>query len=205
MTNNTEQEEEIMLEIGDTLVSGDVLEKKFICDLSHCKGACCIEGDSGAPLSEKERDLLDELLPSIKKYITKEGIKAIDKNGAWFIDTEGDTVTMLIGTAQCAFTVFDGDVAKCGIEKAWLDKAIDFQKPISCHLYPIRENEYRSFTAVNYDTWDICKGAIKLGKKEDVPAYVFLKEPLIRKHGQEWYDQLTEAAKIYASQNNSWK
>ena len=199
-----ENTEEIMLQIDDTLISSDVLEKKFICDLSKCKGACCIEGDSGAPLTPEEQDVIEKNMPIISKYITPEGRKAIEAQGVWFIDQEGDTVTTLIEGAQCAFTVFDGDVAKCGIEKAWIDGAIKFRKPISCHLYPIREQKYDTFTAVNYDTWDICEDALIMGEKKGVPMYVFLKEPLIRKHGKEWYEQLEQAAKIYKEQNNSW-
>ena len=182
-----------MLQIDNAIVSFDVLEKKFECDLSKCKGACCILGDSGAPVDEAEAELLDKLYNKVKPYLRKEGIEAIDKQGTWTIDDDGDMVTPLIDGKECAYVVFENDVALCGIEKAYFDKKIKFRKPISCHLYPIRTKKYSSFEAVNYNQWDICRDARDLGIINNTPLFVFLKDSLIRKFGKKWYNELTIA------------
>ena len=184
-----------MIQIDDTIISFDVFEKQFVCDLEHCKGACCVEGDSGAPLEKSEMKILDKIFPVLRPYLSPKGIEAIEAQGCHVIDFDGDDTTPLIDGKECAYSYFDEKkICKCAIEQAYLDGKVDFKKPISCHLYPIRLKEYANFTAVNYDKWELCGGACILGEKLKVPVYVFLKEPLIRKYGTEWYEQLQIAA-----------
>ncbi len=185
---------EDMLQIGDAIVSFDVIEKKFICDISKCHGACCIEGDSGAPLEEDEKQILEDIYPKIKPYLTPKGIEEIERQGTSVIDFDGDLVTPIINKRECVYTIFEDGIALCGIEKAYRDGIIDYMKPISCQLYPIRIDKYPEFEAVNYNKWKICKAARELGHKVGTPVYVFLKEPLIRKYGEEWYNELAYAA-----------
>lgn len=182
----------IPVQIGDTIVSGEVISRQFVCDLEKCKGACCVAGESGAPLEEDELGVLDDIYDKVKPYLRKEGIAAIRKYGKYLVDSDGDWVTPLVnGKDECAYTIFENGVAKCGIEKAWEEGAVSFQKPISCHLYPIRINKLKSgVEALNYHKWDLCKAACALGKKLDVPVYVFLKTPLIRRYGKAWYREL---------------
>ncbi|MGC4130100.1 MAG: DUF3109 family protein [Bergeyella sp.] len=185
-----------MVQIGDKLISEDIFSEEFVCNLSKCKGACCVEGDIGAPLEKEEAEILERLYPKFKPYLTEEGIKAIEKQGTWEIDpSDGEYVTPMVENRECVYVTFDErGITKCGIEKAYEDGAIDWQKPISCHLYPIRVNEYRTFTALNYHEWPICSDACELGKELQVPVYKFLKTPLIRKYGEEFYQTLSEAA-----------
>jgi Protein of unknown function (DUF3109) len=184
-----------MLQIENTILSLDIIEKKFLCDLDKCKGACCVLGDSGAPLKNDEAQLLEVIFPSLKPYLRNEGIEAIEKQGAYVIDSDGDMVTPLVNNKECAYAIFEKGIAKCGIEKALLDNRIDFQKPVSCHLYPIRVTKYSSFEALNYHQWEICQPARKLGVKKELPVYTFLKQPLVREYGEDWYKQLELAAK----------
>ncbi|MFO0356142.1 MAG: DUF3109 family protein [Sphingobacteriaceae bacterium] len=188
-----------MIAIDNTLISEDVLEKKFVCDLNACKGACCVAGDSGAPLDKDELKTLDGVLEKVKPYMTKKGLKAVEKNGCYVIDGDGDYTTTLVSEgAECAFVFFDDNkIAKCAIEQAYLDKKIDWQKPISCHLYPIRIKRTKTYEAVNYDKWNVCKPACECGEKLDVPVYKFLKTPLIRKYGKDWYKQLEKTAAAF--------
>lgn len=187
-----------MIIINDILISDDILQKKFVCDLNACKGACCVEGDSGAPLEDEETRILDDIYEDIKPYLRKEGIAAIEKQGKYLIDKDGDMVTPLVKKGkECAYTVFEDGKALCGIEKAYLDGKIAWKKPISCHLYPIRIKKLFTGEALNYQEIDICKPACKCGKKLDVSLYKFLKEPLIRKYGEEFFEQL-EAADEYS-------
>lgn len=186
-----------MLEIGRTIVSLDILEKQFLCDLLKCKGACCVEGDSGAPITKEEVQAIEESWPGIEPYIPEEHLEEIKKQGFAVIDFEGDLVTPLVNSHQCVYTYRDNGILKCGIEKAYLEGKSKFRKPVSCHLFPIRITEYKRFDAVNYQQIDICKPGRKCGKAEKLPLYVFLKEPLIRKYGEEWYEQLSYAAQNY--------
>lgn len=180
-----------MFQIGDTLISEDILSEDFVCNLSKCKGICCVAGDSGAPLNDEELPILDDIFEEIKPFLRKEGIEAIEKEGKYTQDLDGEWVTTLVEGNECAYVIFDENgVSKCGIEKAWEEGATDFKKPISCHLYPIRLKEYKKFTAVNYHAWDICSDACVLGKELQVNVAHFLKDALIRKFGQEWYDEL---------------
>lgn len=183
-----------MLEIGRTIVSLDVLEKKFLCDLLKCKGACCVEGDSGAPVTPEEAKAIQDAYPEVAPYISEDHQNEVSKQGFAVIDLDGDLVTPLVNNRQCAYTFEEKGILKCGIEKAFLDGKINFRKPVSCHLFPIRITEYKRFDAVNYQQIDICKPGRECGKSEKLPLYVFLKEPLIRKYGEEWYEQLEYAA-----------
>lgn len=187
-----------MIQIGNILISKDVVEKPFICDLERCHGACCVEGESGAPLEEEEKAILDEIYEKVEPYLSREGIQAIKKYGRYLIDSDGDLVTPLMnGTGACAFTIFDNGVAHCAIEKAYEEKVIKYRKPISCHLYPIRVSKLKSgLEALNYHRWDLCKAACALGKKQGVPVYRFLKTPLIRKYGKKFYRELEIAVSL---------
>lgn len=186
-----------MFQIGSNLVSLEVIEKKFRCDLGKCKGACCIHGDAGAPLEEDELAPLEESFPEVKAYLKKENIEALEKQGLYTIDADGDKVTSLLNGKECAFVVFENGIAKCAIEKAFFDGKIKFRKPVSCHLYPIRISKYSTYDAVNFHEWDICKSAIKAGERENLPVFSFLKEPLTRKYGEQWYTELSQAAREY--------
>ncbi len=188
-----------MIAIDKTLISEDLFDKKFVCDLNACKGACCVAGDSGAPLDKEELPVLKSVLDKVKPYMVKKGIKAIEKHGAYVVDGDGDYTTTLVGPgAECAFVFFDENkIAKCAIEQAFYDGKIDWKKPISCHLYPVRITKHKDYDAVNYDKWDVCKPACTCGAKLDVPVYKFLKEPLIRKYGKEWFKQLEKSAALF--------
>ncbi len=188
-----------MIAIDNTLISEDLLEKRFVCDLNACKGACCVAGDSGAPLDKSELNLLDALFEKVKPFMVPKGIKAVEKHGSYVIDEDGDYTTTLVSPgAECAFVYFDETkTAKCAIEKAYNEGLISWKKPISCHLYPVRVSKHRAYEAVNYHKWDVCKPACDCGKKLDVPVYKFLKEPLIRKFGPDWYRQLEKSAALY--------
>jgi len=180
-----------MLQINDTIISLDLLDEKFVCDLNSCKGICCIEGDDGAPLEVDEVDIIEELLPIIWNDLTEVSKQVIRKQGISYIDDDGEPVTSIVNGAECVFTYTDTEgICKCAIEKAYREGKTDFYKPISCHLYPIRLQKYEEYTAVNYHRWSVCNCARKLGGKLQLPVYQFLKEPLIRKFGIEWFEQL---------------
>lgn len=179
-----------MIAIDNTLVSEELLEKKFVCDLNACKGECCVAGDSGAPLEDRETTILDDIYEDVKPYMAADGIKAIEAQGKYLIDFDGDIVTPLVEDKHCAYVYFENEIAKCAIEKAYYEGKIDFKKPISCHLYPVRISKYKDFEAVNYDKWNICSPACDCGSKLGVKVYQFLKEPLTRKYGEKWYEQL---------------
>jgi len=195
-----------MIQIKNTIVSVDVIKEKFQCDLQACKGECCVQGDAGAPLTAEEIEKLQEIFPRIKPYLRPEGIRAIETQGVFVKDSEGDTVTPLIDGKECAFTVFDEHgIARCAIEKAWKDGKIDFRKPLSCHLYPVRLKEYRDFTAVQYHRWEICRPARIAGEKNNIRLYQFLREPLIRRFGENWYAELEEVAEAFLEQEKNNK
>lgn len=183
-----------MFQLGKTIVSEDILEKDFVCNLSACKGACCVDGDAGAPLSEEETKILAEIYPKIRPFLRKEGIEAIEKLGTSVIGTDGTLETTLIDEKDCAYVIFDGKTALCGIEQAYNQGEVSWKKPVSCHLYPIRVKDFTEFAAVNYDRWDICDDACTLGKELQVPIYIFVKEALIRKFGEDWYSELEKVA-----------
>lgn len=194
--------EEIMLQIQDALVSLDLAERFFCCDLDKCLGECCIEGDAGAPITQQEFEKLKEILPAIYDDLTPAARREIDERGVGYIDEEGDLVTSIVDGRNCVFTCFaPGGMCHCAIEKAYREGRIkDFRKPASCYLYPVRLTRYPSFTAVNYHRWKICKAAELLGKKEGIRLYQFLKGPLTEYFGKEWYDELALACETYLEQ-----
>jgi hypothetical protein len=185
-----------MIQIDDKILSLDILRKQFSCDLAKCHGACCVQGQSGAPLTQEEVLILEDILKKITPYLTPEGIKSIKEQGVAVIDSDGDIVTPLIDGKECAYCITENGINLCGIEKAWLAKKIDFRKPISCHLYPIRVKNYTTFIGLNYDQWDICEPARKLGIKQNMPVYKYLKDAIIRSYGEEFYLQIEEAVKL---------
>ncbi len=185
-----------MFQLGKTIVSEDILEKEFVCNLSACKGICCVEGEAGAPLDEDELSTLMDIYPKVKPFLREEGIKAIEEQGL-YIYYEGEYETPLIDGRECAYAIFENGFALCAIEKAYREGIIDWKKPISCHLYPIRIMEYSEFSAVNYHKWPICDDACTLGKELKVPVYKFTKESLIRKFGEDWYSELETIAESY--------
>lgn len=193
-----------MIQIDDTIVSLDVLQRQFVCNLSKCKGICCVEGDSGAPLNEDELPVLEQIYEKVSPYLREEGRESIKQQGKYVIDSEGDYVTPLINGAECAYVIFDETttIAKCAIEKAYEDGVIDYKKPVSCHLYPIRLQKLRKYIAVNYDEWYICSEACILGEQLKIKVFEFLREPLIRKFGEKWYDQLKEAEQLLQNEKD---
>jgi hypothetical protein len=183
-----------MLRIDDIIFSFDVLEKKFVCDLQDCHGICCREGDSGAPLSDEEVRILDEIWPVIKEYLRSEGLKAIEEQGTSVVDFENENVTPLISNAECAYTILEEGIFRCAIEKAWSERKINFQKPLSCHLFPVRIKKFSDFLAINYQELPICSGARRKGTADRVYVFEFLKVPLIRALGEKVYGELCIAA-----------
>ncbi len=185
-----------MLQIDDTIISFELFERKFICDLASCKGACCIEGDEGAPLEAHEVDELQKALPVVWDDLSADAKELIEKQGVSYKDRFDEEVTSIVNGAECVFMYYDENgYAKCAVEKAYLAGKLSFRKPISCYLYPVRVQQHKNFKAVNYNHWHICECAEALGEKEGVPVYKFLREPLIAKFGEEWYKQLEIADK----------
>lgn len=196
-----------MIAIDHTLVSRDILERKFVCDLNACKGACCVVGDSGAPLEKEELAIIDSVIEKVKPFMNAKGLKTIAKKGHYLIDHEGDYTTPLVSEgAECAYVYFDEtNTAKCVFEKAYNQGLIDWKKPISCHLYPVRVTRYKTYDAVNYHKWEVCKPACDCGEKLAIPVYRFLKESLTRKYGEEWYEKLEAGAVLLEQKRNSVK
>lgn len=187
-----------MFQIGETIVGLDIIEDMFLCDLSACKGECCVEGDAGAPLEEDEVAILNKILPEVWNDLSSEAKNLIESQGVAYRDYDGDMVTSIINGKDCVFTYYDEKgICKCAIEKAYKEGRIDFYKPISCHLYPIRLDKYPKYTAVNYHRWSVCKAAVLLGKNKGLKIYQFLKEPLIRRFGSDWYNELCLIAEEY--------
>ena len=187
-----------MFQLGKTIVSEDIIQKDFVCNLSACKGACCIDGDAGAPLEKDEVQILEDIYPKVKPFLRQEGIAEIEKQGTSIITELGEFETPLINGADCAYVIFDENkTALCAIEEAYNQGEISWKKPISCHLYPIRVKDYSEFSAVNYNKWHICDDACTLGKELQIPIYKFVKEALIRKFGKNWYMELEKVAETY--------
>ncbi len=187
-----------MFQLGKTIISEDIIKKDFVCNLSACKGACCVDGDAGAPLELDEITILKNIYPKLKPFLRKEGIAAIDKQGTFTTNDFGEHETPLIDGADCAYVIFDKKgTALCAIEEAYNQGVIDWKKPVSCHLYPIRVKDYTEFSAVNYHKWEICDDACTLGKELQVPVYKFVKQALIRKFGEDWYMELEKVAEKY--------
>lgn len=191
-----------MLQIKDTLISLDLIEKYFVCDLDSCLGECCIEGDAGAPLTAEEAEGLEALLPEIIDRLSPAAQEVAKAQGASYIDEEGDRVTSIVGGRDCIFTTYaPGGKCLCALEKARREGETQFFKPISCSLYPVRLKQYGGgMTALNLHRWKICKAAEVLGRKQGVRAYEFLREPLIRRFGEEWYEELDRTAKEWLRQ-----
>jgi len=186
----------MLVQIDDKILSTDLFERKFVCDLNACKGACCVEGDAGAPLTMDEVDILEEIYEDVKPFMRPEGIEAVEKEGVFYMDMTNEPATTLVNGAECAFVYFDDQgITKCAIEKAYLEGKTTWKKPISCHLYPIRVKDLGDSIALNYDEWPICKPACACGDKLDVPVFRFLKEPLIRAYGEEFYNDMLQVEK----------
>ena len=183
-----------MIVIGDKLISLDILEEEFTCNLDACMGACCVEGDAGAPLEESELETLDKIWPEVEPYLPAKGVEAIKLQGTSVQEGYEEYATPLVDGKECAFTVFEKGKALCGIEKAFFDGKIKFRKPISCQLYPIRVRKMLDMEALNYDKWEICSPACELGKKRKMPVYMFLKDALVRRYGIEFYEELDDVA-----------
>ncbi len=182
-----------MIVLDDVIISDDLAKAEFVCNLSKCKGACCVAGDGGAPLTDEEVEILPKIYDQVKEFLSEEGIETIEKHG--FVNQEeGESylaTPLRPSDTACVYVNFDENgITYCGIEKAFLAGKIDFQKPVSCHLYPIRVREFEDFTAVNYDRWEICKPACAFGKELKVPLYQFVKTPLIRRFGEDFYEAL---------------
>lgn len=184
-----------MLQIEDTIISLDLFDQCFSCNLTACKGICCVEGEEGAPVELDEIADIEEILPQLWEKLSDSARKIIDKQGVAYVDREGDMAISIINGAECVFACKGDDgIWSCLIEKLYFEGKSKFRKPISCHLYPIRTKQFSNFKAVNYHKWNICKDAILEGEKKHLLLYQYLKEPLIRKFGKDWYDQLLVAA-----------
>lgn len=192
-----------MIEIDGKIVSVDILTEYFSCDIAKCKGICCVEGNAGAPLTDEEIDLLEEGYEAYKSYLKPEGIKAIERQGFVVVDSDGDLTTPLINDAECAFSFEENGITLCAVERAWREGKLDFQKPISCHLYPIRVAKFRNGTVgLNYHRWNVCSSAVTCGKRKVIPVYKSLKEPIERYFGKDFYKALEEAEKFLNENNN---
>lgn len=186
-----------MIEIDDKIVSTDLLTDCFSCDLSRCKGICCVEGNAGAPLEMEEVDLIEEEWENFRPYMTPEGIAAIEQQGFMVVDADGDYTTPLVNDAECAYSFEENGITFCAIERAWREGKCGFRKPISCHLYPIRVARFSNGTiGLNYHRWNVCRSAVECGRKLGTPIYQSLKEPIIRAYGEEFYQRLEEAANL---------
>ena len=195
-----------MFQIGDAIVASDIIEENFLCDLSACMGECCVEGDAGAPLEEDEVKIIEDLLSEVWDDLSPAAQAVIKEHGVAYRDHDGAMVTSIVNGKDCVFTYYDEKgICKCAIEKAYRVGRTNFYKPISCHLYPIRLQKYKDFTAVNYHRWSICKAAVLLGKKEGLKVYEFLKEPLIRRFGEDWYNELVLVAEEYKKAGYKWQ
>ena len=180
-----------MIEVGNKVVSLDIIREKFVCDLAKCKGICCVEGESGAPLEDDEVLLLEAEYDKIRPYLREEGRKAIEQQGTAVRDADQEMVTPLVGGKhECAYALFENEIARCGIEKAWEEGATGFRKPVSCHIYPIRVKNFNSLKAVNYDRWKVCDPARVHGEMENVPVYCFVKAAIERRFGAEFFQKL---------------
>lgn len=181
----------MLIEVQDKVVSSSLFEKKFVCDLAACKGACCVEGDAGAPITLDEICAVEDNLDEIKAFMRPEGIEAVEKSGVFYMDWDNDAVTTLVNGKECAFVNFDANgTAKCAMEQANLAGKSTFKKPISCHLYPIRVQRYPNFQALNYSEWDICSPACACGDELNVKVFKFLKEPIVRAFGSDFYEEM---------------
>ncbi|HIW64956.1 MAG TPA: DUF3109 family protein [Candidatus Alistipes intestinipullorum] len=186
-----------MIEIDDKIVSADLLRECFACDLSQCRGICCVEGNAGAPLEADEVDILEREYEAYRPYMTAEGIEAVERQGFMVVDADGDYTTPLVDDAECAYARNENGVTLCAIEKAWLEGKTPFRKPISCHLYPIRLVHFSNGSiGLNYHRWSVCEPARRCGRKLGIPVYRALREPIIRRFGEEFYRALEAADEL---------
>lgn len=192
-----------MVLIENILVSTELFERFFLCNLDQCRGWCCVDGVAGAPLENEEEGILSDILPIIKPYLRPEGWQAVEKQGAVVQDRDGDRVTPLVNEEECAYAIFENGIARCAIEKAFFDGKVSFRKPISCHLYPIRIRYLNQLEALNYHEWEICQKAEYNGRQMNVPVYYFVKEALIRRYGESWYQAFENTAKAYLEKRNT--
>lgn len=191
-----------MIQIEDTIVSLDVIERRFMCDLSRCRGVCCIEGESGAPLEADESEQLRAALPAVWDDLRQDARDVIERQGVSYLDADGDEVTSIVNGRDCVFTRYAADGnCYCALEHAYRQSRTTFMKPISCRLYPVRVTQYRRFRAVNLHRWEVCRPAEILGQQLGIPAYRFLREPLISKFGSEWYAALEAVAEMVARES----
>ena len=181
-----------MLIVDDCIISDNLADVRFRCDLAKCKGACCVDGDCGAPLDADEIPVLERIYPIVKPYMTDKGVTVVEHEGVSSLDVDKLPCTPLVDNRECAYAIVENGITLCAIEKAWRDGKIDYPKPISCHLYPVRIEDFGEFKAVNYHEWDVCRSAVCRKEGEGLPLYQYLKEPLIRRFGQQWYDELAE-------------
>jgi hypothetical protein len=195
-----------MIEIEDKMISDDLFLRQFVCDLQKCKGACCVEGDSGAPLTNQEAILIEDNLSDIEPHMREDGLSAVSENGVFYIDQDGDQVTTLVKGKECAFVFFDkNNIAKCAIESAYRKGEINFNKPVSCHLYPIRVKNYEKYQAINVDKWHVCKPACNCGVQLNIPVFKFLKQAIVRMWGEDFYKDLDTVNQQYFNQTSSEK
>lgn len=188
----------MMLQIQNTLVTLDLAEQFFCCDLEKCLGACCIEGDAGAPVTPGEVEQIKNVLPVVESEMMPRAVEEVKENGVAYTDEEGDLVTTILDGRNCAFTCYaPGGVCLCALEKVFREGKTTFRKPASCSLYPLRIKEFPTFTAVNYHRWKICRDAEILGRKKGIRLYQFLRGPLIERFGEEWYSELSAACELY--------
>ncbi len=194
----------MMLQIQNTIVTLDLAEEFFCCDLEKCLGACCIEGDAGAPVTIDEVEKIEEALPVVEPEMLPRAVEEVRQNGVAYVDQEGDLVTTILDGRNCAFTCYaPGGICLCALEKAFREGKTGFKKPASCSLYPLRLTTYPTFTAVNYHRWKICRDAVANGRKKGIRLYQFLRGPLTERFGQEWYDELAQACELYLSQKDN--
>lgn len=194
----------MMLQIQNTIVTLDLAEEFFCCDLEKCLGACCIEGDAGAPVTIDEVAKIEEVLPVVEPEMLPRAVEEVRQNGVAYVDQEGDLVTTILDGRNCAFTCYaPGGICLCALEKAFREGKTGFKKPASCSLYPLRLTTYPTFTAVNYHRWKICRDAVANGRKKGIRLYQFLRGPLTERFGKEWYDELAQACELYLSQKDS--
>lgn len=184
-----------ILQVGDVLLSPDILTERFCCDYEKCHGICCVEGDAGAPVTMEEIAAIEESLDTVWSELSASAQAVIDRQGVAYTDRDGDLVTSIVGGKDCVFTCYEGEGCLCALERAYRQGRTRFCKPISCALYPIRAKQFSNGTiALNYNRWDVCRDAVAKGRELDMPVYKFLKEPLIRRFGTEWYEELEQLA-----------
>ena len=190
-----------IIQVGNVLLSSEILTEKFCCDLSACKGACCVEGDAGAPVTLDEIAEIEGCLDAVWGDLSASAQAVIDKQGVSYTDQEGDLVTSIVRGRDCVFTYYDS-CCMCALEKAFRAGKTRFCKPVSCALYPIRAKKIgEDMTGLNYNRWEVCKAAVEKGKALDLPLYQFLKAPLIRRFGEDWYQELLDTVRELKAQD----